>query len=327
MNKRIKGLSLFLVLTMLIVGLVGCGKNDKVEEVENNEEEVVETEEGKIVVEDGFGKKVEFDEPAKKIVSLAPNNTEILFALGLDEEVVGVTSFCDYPEEATEKEQIGDFQSTNLEKIIELGADLVLTYGPGNEDDVARLEESGIKVVGFEPESIEEVIETIEKIGLITGKSEEATKLAEEMNAKVEEITEKVKDADKVKVFYEIWHEPLQAAGEGSFINGLMELAGGENIAKDIEITEEDKEQGSSQEYPLFDLEQLIERDPEVYLTAGDNPDKTIESIKERPGYEDITAIKEGNVHMLDPNVISRPGPRIVEALELVAKAIHPELF
>ncbi len=252
----------------------------------------------------------------ERIISLAPSNTEILFALGLGDKIVGVTSFCDYPEEALEKEKVGDYSSINLERIIELEPDLVVNYGGGDKEANHRLKEAGIQVIGYLPESIDEIIEAIESIGKITGTQDRAEEVIAEILQKRDEIVEKVKDTEKKRVFYEIWHEPLQGAGSGSFMDSLIQLANGDNIAKD-----------AKGEYPLYDIEQLIERDPEVYLTSADMPEKTIESIKARPGYSEITAIKEEQIYILDANVTSRPGPRIMEALELVAKAIHPEVF
>lgn len=322
MNNRIKSISLILAMVML-VGLVGCA-TDKPKETEVQDPVVQDTEvkdngespDSFIEVEDDFGNVVTFEKAPEKIISMAPSHTEILFALGLGDKIVGVTSYCDYPEEALEKEKIGDFNGINLERVIELEPDLVINYGPGNEEENLRLQEAGIQVLGYLPESIDEVIETIKSIGKATGVEDKAQTVTENMLEKKDEILEKIKDTEKVKVFYEIWHDPLQAAGAGSFMDNLINLANGDNIAKDAEG-----------EYPQYDLEQLVERDPEVYLTSADMPDKTVESILQRPGYSGITAIKEGNVYILDANITSRPGPRIIEALEIVAKAIHPEVF
>lgn len=308
-----KHLSLIIVLMILVVSLVGCtGKK-----AESNDELVTSSpKESSFTVKDDFGNEVSFEKAPERIISLAPSNTEILFALGLDDKVVGVTTFDDYPEEVLEIEKIGDFTGINLEKIIELNPDLVISYGPGDGDENARLREAGIEVIGFEPESIDEIIETINKIGQLTGKESEAKALTESMIKKRDEIINKIKNAPKVKVFYEIWHDPLMAAGPGSFMDHLMTLAGGDNIAKD-----------AKDEYPQFDLEQLIERNPDVYLTSADMPEKTPEAMMARPGFENISAMKSGRVYVLEPNIVSRPGPRIVEALEIVAKAIHPEIF
>lgn len=316
MKKRI---ALFLVFALVLISVAACTPK-KVEEPEvpivDEKPSGEEVGEYPIEITDDFGNVVKLEKAPDTIISLAPNNTEILFALGLGDKVVGVTSFCDYPEEALAVEKIGDFNGINLEKIIELNPDLVLNYGPGDADDNARLKEAGIQMLAFLPESIDAVINTINTIGHATGSTEQSKELTNNMMAKKDEIVDLVKDADKKKVFYEIWHDPLMAAGPGSFMDGLIILAGGTNIAENAEG-----------DYAQYDLEQLIERNPEVYLTSADMPDKTPESMIARPGFENIEAMKTGNVHVLDANITSRSGPRIVEALELVAKAIHPELF
>src|SRR5699024_10231150 len=160
--------------------------------------------------------------------------------------------------------------------IIELEPDLVLLYGPGDEEENARLEEAGIPLLGYLPESVDEVIETIETIGEITDTNEAAKSITDDMISKRDEIVGKVAGEDTPRVFYEIWHDPLSAAGPGSFMDELINLSGGENIDKDAE-----------QSYAEYDLESLIEKDPEIYLAADDSQ-KTIESISERPGYGDI---------------------------------------
>lgn len=289
-SKKIMILILTLILTFGI--LTGCNSTGKEEKLEDSNEKV------------------------ERIVSLAPSNTEILFSLGLGDRIVGVTTECDYPKEAMEKDKVGDYKGINIEKVIELEPDLVIGYGEVDEGIASKIKEAGISLVSYEPESIDEIIDVIKKIGEVTGKEEEAKKVTEDMNAKKGKILDKIKDAEEVKVFYEVWNDPLMAAGPGSFMDELINLAGGENIAKD-----------AKGEYPEFDQEQLIERNPDVYLTADDNEDKTVESIKIRPGYETMDAIKNDRIYLLEPNIVSRPGPRIIDALELVAEALYPELF
>lgn len=289
-SKKTMILILTLILTFGI--LTGCNSTGKEEKLEDSNEKV------------------------ERIVSLAPSNTEILFSLGLGDRIVGVTTECDYPKEAMEKDKVGDYKGINIEKVIELEPDLVIGYGEVDEGIASKIKEAGISLVSYEPESIDEIIDVIKKIGEVTGKEEEAKKVTEDMNAKKGKILDKIKDAEEVKVFYEVWNDPLMAAGPGSFMDELINLAGGENIAKD-----------AKGEYPEFDQEQLIERNPDVYLTADDNEDKTVESIKIRPGYETMDAIKNDRIYLLEPNIVSRPGPRIIDALELVAEALYPELF
>lgn len=314
-----KLLILFLVLAMALTTFTACGKTNSNENSKQNEEVVMEK--GNEVqypmeVEDQFGNKVTIENEPKTIVSLAPSHTEILFSLGLGDKVVGVTEYCDYPEEAKSKEKVGSFTGVNIERIIELNPDIVFQFGPGDEEVNAKIRDAGIALLCYEPDSIDEVINLIESIGKMTNTQDEATKVVNDMKAKRDEIVNKVKDKEKVKVFYEIWDDPLMAAGPGSFMDELMTLAGGENIAGDAEG-----------EYPQFDIEQLIERNPDVYLGAKDSEEKTVESIKERPGFENINAVKNDRVYLLDPNIVSRPGPRIIDALELVAKSIHPDVF
>ncbi|QQY80257.1 iron complex transport system substrate-binding protein [Keratinibaculum paraultunense] len=319
-NMRKNKFVVLLLISLLIMTLfVGCTSNNQsnVKEPKENSNEVSKSAvEYPLEIEDQFGNKLVFEKAPEKIVSLAPSHTEILFSLGLGDNLVGVTSFCDYPEEAKTKEQVGSFKEINIERIIELEPDMVFQYGPGDESINNNLKEAGIKVISYEPETIDEVINLIKTVGMITNKTEEAEKVTKEMIDKKNSIVEKTKDVEKVKVFYEIWHDPLTAAGPGSFMDELITLAGGDNIAKDADSP-----------YPQFDVEKLIERDPEVYLAAADMEERSPESIKQRPGYESITAIKNDKIYSLEPNIVSRPGPRIVEALELVAKAIHPELF
>jgi iron complex transport system substrate-binding protein len=320
MNKiRLRKAAMVLAGIMLILALsVGCTPKTESDEKPKsaNNENIESTTNYPMDIKDQFGNEITIEKKPERIVSLAPSHTEILFSLGLGDKIVGVSSFCDYPEEAKTKEDIGSFQEINLERIIELEPDLVIQYGPGDEESNGRLKEAGINILCYEPETIDEVIELINTIGEVTDTSSEARKITKDMTDKKNSIVEKVKGAKKVKVFYEIWDDPLMVAGPGSFMDELMTLAGGDNIAKD-----------AKGEYPQFDVEQLIERDPEVYLSAADIEEKTIESIKSRPGYENISAVKNDRIYLLEPNIVSRPGPRIVEGLEIVAKAIHPELF
>jgi len=324
--KNFRKIGLLLALMLIVVSIVACtpkkgpekdivdeGNKDKVEDI------VEETSKYPIEVEDSFGNKATIEKEPMTIVSLAPNNTEVLFALGLGNKVIGVTTYCDYPEEAASKEIIGDYSGNNLEKIVELNPDLVLAYGPGDEEENKILRDAGIIVLGFLPETIGSVIQDIETVGKITGKDKEASEIVKSMMDKKDEILEKVKDLEGLKVFYEIWHDPLMAAGKGSFMDQLITLAGGTNIAEDADGA-----------YPTYDLEQLVEKNPDIFLGAQDTPDKTVESVKIRPGFESIEAIKNNRIYIFEgneANLVSRPGPRIIDALELIAKSIHPEAF
>ncbi|TJX67606.1 cobalamin-binding protein [Soehngenia saccharolytica] len=306
MKKRT--LYLLLALLLIVGSISGCSSNKS--PVEQNPEEVTES----IEITDDFGKVITLEKPAEKIVSLAPSHTEILFAIGAGEKVVGVTTADDYPEEVKSIEKVGGFDGWNLEMILALEPDLVLNYGQGNEEDNKRLEEAGIVVASFMPETIEEVFTTIEKIGVLTGCSDKASEVVSDMKSERDGIVAKVKDLGTKRVFYEVYNDPLMTAGPGSFIDELINLAGGENIAKDADSP-----------YPQYDVEKLIEKNPEVYLIPNDST-TTLETLKARPGFENIDAIKNSQVYLLDANIVSRPGPRIIQGLTEIAKAIHPEI-
>ena len=267
---------------------------------------------------DGIGNTITINAKPERIISLAPSHTEILYALGLGDKVVGVTQFCDYPEEVKNKPIIGDSFSINLEKIVSLEPDLVIEYWGMNDELKKQLENAGIALVTFSPESISQIQDTIIKIGVATGTSEKAEEIVLSIKNKQIEITNKVKDAPPVKVFYEIeYSSALWTAGKGSFIDEIITLGGGQNVAADAVGA-----------YAQYSVEALLEKDPQVYVTNTFNMGlQNYNDIKDRPGFNGITAVREGRIEILDGNILSRPSHRVVEALELMAKAIHPELF
>ncbi len=319
MTKKNKRTLIGILVFLLAISLIGC-KSKEVEKVEDQLEEAIEVVEGDldtkypITVEDAFGRIVEFTEAPKKIISLAPHNTEIIYALGGQDELIGVTSYCDYPLEAQEKEVIGGFKTGDLERIIELEPDLILVYGEGDPDQNKVFTEAGIKLLGFEPETVEDIVKDMELIGSVIDKQEEAMENKDRIIKNIEEVKEVVGGQSSPKVFYEVWHDPLMAASGNTFIGQVINLAGGTNIAHD--------ETG----YDPYDMEKLVENNPEIYLAADDGL-KTVEDIKARPGYEEIDAIKNNKVYLLDANILSRPGPRVDQAVEIVAKALYPDLF
>lgn len=174
----------------------------------------------------------------ERIVSLAPSNTEILFALGLGDKVVGVTSYCNYPSDTIKKAKIGGYSTVDIEKVVSLKPDLVLAaYGNG-EETVERLKKLGLNVVvvSSKPEkSIEDTLDEIRYVGKITGRDKDAESLCEEMKKRIKEITDKTENVDKVRVAHICWHEPLYVAGSETLQSDLIEKAGGENVFSDVE--------------------------------------------------------------------------------------------
>ncbi|MBC7320204.1 cobalamin-binding protein [bacterium] len=270
-----------------------------------------------ITVKDDVGRRVTVPKEPKRIISTAPAVTEILFALGLDEKIVGVTTLCNYPEEAKAKEKIGTFQSPNIEKILSLKPDLIVATGGVQRQVVEKLEQLGIPIFVSYPGTLEGVIKSIYTIGRICGAEENARKLAFNLKFRIAKVTSKVAKAkSKPKVFFELWHEPLMSAGPGSFIDDLIKKAGGINIA------------GSAKSaYPIFSLEQLIKEDPDVIIGAESSMGGNPLEISKRPGWDTLKAVKNQRVFTINDDIVFRSGPRLVLALEIIAKYLHPELF
>lgn len=263
---------------------------------------------------------VEITGVPERIISLAPSNTEVLFALGLGDKVVGVTDLCDYPEEAQEIEKVG-FVEINLEKIVDLEPDLVLYIGGTAQlEKTQTMEDLGLTVLVLAPSDIEGIFADIELVGRTTGTEDEAADLVSELRARMDEVLSRVAQAKRQPlVFYELdATDPARpwTAGPGSFIDALITMAGGVNLGASAEM-----------EWAQFSTEEVIAQDPEIIILGDANYGVTAESVEERPGWGVITAVKAGAIYPIDDTLVSRPGPRIVDGLEELARIIHPELF
>lgn len=272
-------------------------------------------------ITDSAGRTVVIHRTPERILSLAPANTEILFALGLGEKVVGVTDYCDYPAEAKEKQSVGDFYGPSIEAAIALEPDIIFAAGGVQLETAAKLEQLGQTVVVIEPTSVEEVIQFVELIGKITGSTAEAASLAAEMRSRADAVVERLRSscaAGPVQTFIIVWGEDNQlfTAGENTFISNLLELAGGMNAAA-----------GVPGDYPVFSAEGLLEKDPDVIISI-DHQYKDPEEVKQVLGWNGLTAIETERVYVVsDPDIVTLPGPRVVEGLEVIARCLHPECF
>ncbi|MBN1763581.1 MAG: cobalamin-binding protein [Methanomicrobia archaeon] len=274
---------------------------------------------GSTVIDD-WGRPVTLEKKPERIVSLAPVNTEILFALGLGENVVGVTEFCTYPPEAETIEKVGGMRTVSVEKVIALNPDLVLALNLNGEEAVDTLDDYFPVLVIDQQKvtSIEDIFTRIALVGKITGEEERATALIVELRGRVESITNQTEGTEKVKVAYIIWHDPLWVTGSGNFQNDPIEKAGGENIFADIE------------DWGTVSVETLIERNPDVIIVAGGHGAaemKPYDFIMTDERFAVLNARKNGRVCSIDADIIARPGPRIVEALDEIAHCLHPDLF
>jgi len=261
-------------------------------------------------VTDEIGRTVEVPANPQRIVSLAPSITEVLFALGLGDRVIGVTTYCDYPPEATAKEKIGDTLRPSVEKIVALRADLVIASTASQlEQFIRKLDGLGIAVYVSNPRQVKDVAETIERLGALTGVTERARELSDKLQKRLAAIDLKVQAAPRPRVLIILSTEPLITAGGSTFVNDLIERAGGRSISAN-----------ETAEYPQYSLETAVASRPEViFLQAQDA--RLPERLKETP------AARSGRVFHIDDNLMLRPGPRIIDGVEQVAAEIHPEIF
>ena len=270
---------------------------------------------------DGLGRSVTIDKIPQRIVSLAPSNTEILFALGLGDKVIGVTEYCNYPQEAMTKPKVGGFSNVDIEKVVSLEPDLVLATHIHGKTVIPTLEELGLTVVAITPGSLNEVLDSITLVGKITGQSREASKLINDLGTRIEAVMDKTRilsPDQKPRVFYITWHDPLMTAGTETLADDVISSAGGQNIAYDISG---DK---------AINLETVIYRDPQVIVASvgmGSGEDLPWQYVQTEPRLKNTQALLNDRVYKIDGDVIHRPGPRIVDALEQMAQFIHPELF
>ncbi len=308
------------VVFILVSLFVAAGCAEVEEAVEPEEEQETAEVDEETVVTDQMGREVIIKGVPERIISLSPANTEIVFALGLADNLFGVTEYCDYPPEAQEKDIIGDFVSPSIEKIIELEPDLVLA-STMHEEQVHRLEELEIAVLVVEPGSVEELYDSISLVAEMTG----ATTAGEELIASMQERINAVQDAvgtidpeDRVKVYYEVYSDPLMSAGPGAFVHDIITLAGGINIFGDV-----------NEDYPMISSEAVVEMQPEVILFPAVHGTAASVSgmLLDRPGWESIPAIKENRVHVVSDDSFANPSTRMVDNIEEAAKLFYPDQF
>lgn len=304
MNEEKRNHMFTTVVALLIVLMCGCISGFD----ENREAE-------KRSIVDDLGRTVFVPDNPQRILSLAPSVTEILFILGLENQIVGVDDNSDYPEAAKDKEKVGGW-IPDEERIMALRPDLVLVSDMTSQAIISSLEDRGLIVVCLAPKTVEGVIQNIRLVGLITGKEDAAQMIAEGLEQRIEAITSvTASQLYRPSVYLEYY--PYWTFGPGSFGNDLIVMAGGINIAAD-----------TATEYPNISGEYIVGKNPEIIIfTVGHGTTTTVDDIRDRPGFDTIDAVKNNRIHTIDDDILSRPGPRIVDALEQLAYIIHPELF
>lgn len=274
-----------------------------------------------IELTDQLGRVVKLDGIPQRIISIAPGNTEILFALGLADKIVAVTDYDDYPPEVKEKPSIGGFSTPNIEEIVALSPDIIIAASIHEDKIIPQLEAKGLTVLALDPNTLDEVMAAITLIGKATGQEKEASGLVAGMQRRIKAVTDKtdsLSQEQRPRVFYIVWHDPLMAPGSGTFQDDLIRKAGGINIAQDLTS------------WATISLEVVIDANPEVMIASlshGSSESLPFQFINTEPRLKDTAARRNGNIYGIDGNLSSRPGPRIIDGLEQFAQFIHPELF
>lgn len=259
---------------------------------------------------DGRGVPITLQSAPKRIISLIPSSTEVVYAIGLGPQVVGVTTYCDYPPQARKVAKIGDY-NTSIEKVLALRPDLVVASSSGNRTAIARLEKLKVPVFAVDPVTVEQVYQGARSLGDLTGHRKQADAMVASMQRKMAEVNRRVVGKPRVRTLLVLGMNPLWVVGDRNFMNTLVEVAGGENVVRK-----------GHQGFCSVPLESVVAARPDVILTAGDRP----EAFGGQGGWRSIPAVKSGRVYSTGFDTV-RPGPRLAEAAERLAKLLHPEAF
>ncbi|MGE7795593.1 ABC transporter substrate-binding protein [Lysinibacillus fusiformis] len=314
--KKLFNLQWLSVLLLALV-LAGCGTAGDTKN-KNGSQDEQKIEQTSYKVTDDRGVEIEFKEVPKTVVSLQPSNTEILFALGVGDKIVGATEYDTYPEAAQKIERVSDTVNYNSERILALKPDVVIAYTIGEKDALKPIEDAGIKVFVIQSAAtFDDVYGDIEQIAAVMDVKDKGKALNEEIKAKIADVQTKVKEVKTPKnVYLEISPKPeIYTAGSSTFQQEILNAANVKNVFADLDgwkqVSEED----------------VIARNPDVILTTVNYTENPIGEILARDGWNTVTAIQNKAVQSLDTDISNRPGPRIGEAVELVAKAVYPELY
>jgi iron complex transport system substrate-binding protein len=275
-----------------------------------------------MTITDDLGRKVQIDKLPQRIVSLAPSNTEIVYALGLEDKLVGTTDYDDYPEAAKSKPRVSSYTTPDLEKVVAVQPDLILAESIDEKTALPAMEQLGLTVIVTSATSIDTILNDIKMIGEINGKSQEAAALVDSLNARIQAVvskTDTLTPEQRPRVLYVIWNDPIWTMGGNTYTDDLISKAGGVNIfSKDFEKSR------------IVSLESIIEKDPQVILVSGmaTSKDMIYNGIMKDSRLSGVSAISNNRVYKIsDANLTERPGPRIVDGLEEVARLLHPEIF
>ncbi|HWF12715.1 MAG TPA: cobalamin-binding protein [Candidatus Acidoferrales bacterium] len=267
---------------------------------------------------DEVGRRVRAPQEVDRIVSLAPNLTEIVFALGEGNHLAGDTDFCDYPAEALQKPHIGGPVNPNLEEIVSLMPDLILASKSINRrESVNALDHIGLPVYVTDPHSVDGMITSVEHIGSAIGVEKSANMLTGNLRARLADLDRRISGGAQRRVLFVVWTDPLISVGSDTFIADALRRAGGRSVV-DTRV-----------EWPHVSMEEMVKLQPEFIVFASAHTGDArhdIETLRTRPGWKSLTAIQQGNIIVIS-DAINRPAPRMVDAIEQLARALHPEAF
>jgi iron complex transport system substrate-binding protein len=266
-------------------------------------------------VTDDLGRKIKVAQKIERVVSLAPSLTENVFAIGAGDKLVGVTSYCDYPTEAAKIAKIGDTITPNLEAIVARKPQLVLvTTASQIESFTSRMQERGIPVFVTNPKSLDDVLRNLRQLGDLLGNGEQAEELVSALQNRISSVENRIKNEKPVRVFVQLSPEPF-TVGRDSFVTNLVARAGGDSVTKDV-----------PEAYPRISKETALASQPEAIILSaggamGEGNSEPAEIFKESP------AVKNRRIYKINSDLLARPGARLVDGLEEMAKALHPQTF
>ena len=304
-----------IVLAVFCFVLSACGNNGVINNGQNTIKKATSTVTYPLKVVDSYNRTITIEKEPKRIIAIAPNITEGIYALGKGTSLVGRSDYDDYPAKANNVTSVGGLLKPNIEKIVELKPDVVIASTHFDKDVIKKLEGLNIKVVVlYGEENFAGVYDTMSKLRQIINASNKALSIISAMQKKVADVTKKVKGAKKPTVYYVAGFGKSGdfTAGKDTFIGNMIDMAGGENAAKDVVGWK-------------YSVEKLVEKNPDVLICSKLYDSK--KGIKATSGYKDLKAVKSGKLLEVDENIIARQGPRLADGLEAIAKLIHPELF
>jgi len=271
-----------------------------------------------ITVTDEAGRTVRVRQPIRRIVSLAPNLTETVFASGAGDLLVGDTDYCDYPPEALKKTRVGGPVNPSLEEVAALRPDLVLATRAINRlVTVQSLEQLGISVYVTDPRTVEDVLSSTEKLGHLLGTDQQSATLVASLRSRVQRVRERLSGSTPRSVFFITWVEPLISVGQNTFLADALRVAGARSV---IEVP---------QDWPNVNLEQIVSSQPEYLVFSSDDADqihRQIAELRGQPGWLGLEALRRNQIVILS-EAFSRPSPRLIDSIEQLARALHPERF